>query len=112
MPDKPVKLAQARCPQVHRRDTSRTPRACGPCGQRAPRAPDDLTPKTVALPWNTHWYRVDHLDLRTGESQSFLRTRSRSSYLCSSFRVINCGNSARRKKMPAADQIAEHPREI
>src|SRR5713101_32207 len=49
MPDKPVKRVQARCPQVHRRDTSRVPRACGPCGQRAPRSSDDLTFKTVAL---------------------------------------------------------------
>jgi hypothetical protein len=49
MPKKPMKRAQARCPQVHRRDTSRVPKACGPCGQRAPRSSDDLTFKTVAL---------------------------------------------------------------
>jgi transposase len=31
-----IKIRQtARCPQVHRRDASFDPRACGPCGQRA-----------------------------------------------------------------------------
>jgi hypothetical protein len=35
-------------PQVHRRDTSRIPKAGGPCGQRGPRTPEDLTSKTVA----------------------------------------------------------------
>ena len=31
------------CPQVHRRDPSKNPRACGPCGQ-----PSYLTTNTVA----------------------------------------------------------------
>jgi hypothetical protein len=48
MSDKPVKRAEARCPQVHRRDTSRVPKAGGPCGQRAPRNSDHLPSKTVA----------------------------------------------------------------
>jgi len=48
MSDKPVKRAEARCPQFHRRDTSRVPKACGPCGQRAPGSSDHLPSKTVA----------------------------------------------------------------
>jgi len=31
------------CPQVHRRDSSKNPQACGPCGQ-----PSRLTRNTVA----------------------------------------------------------------
>jgi hypothetical protein len=48
MPRKRLTGAQKRCPQVHRRDTSRVPRACGPCGQRGSRRAEDLTSKTVA----------------------------------------------------------------
>ena len=48
MPGKRLNSAKPRCPQVHRRDTSRVPSAGGPCGQRGPRPPEDLTPKTVA----------------------------------------------------------------
>jgi hypothetical protein len=50
MPAKRVSAAKPRCPQVHRRDTASVPRACGPCGQRAPRHPEDLTFETVAHP--------------------------------------------------------------
>ena len=39
----PGRLAAQSCPQVHRRDPSKNPRACGPCGQLS-----DLTPNTVA----------------------------------------------------------------
>src|SRR5215469_18227437 len=48
MPGKRLNSAKPRCPQVHRRDTSRAPSAGGPCGQRGPRPAEDLTPKTVA----------------------------------------------------------------
>jgi hypothetical protein len=37
------RLAAQGCPQVHRRDPSKNPVICGPCGQ-----PSDLTPNTVA----------------------------------------------------------------
>ena len=42
-----------RCPQVHRRDTSGHPTACGPCGQRIPRLTSPLTFNTVAPVWKT-----------------------------------------------------------
>jgi hypothetical protein len=50
MPGKRLSAAKPRCPQVHRRDTASVPKACGPCGQRGPRRPEDLTFETVALP--------------------------------------------------------------
>ena len=37
------RLAERGCPQVHRRDRAKNPRACGPCGQPSP-----LTHNTVA----------------------------------------------------------------
>jgi hypothetical protein len=37
------RLSPQSCPQVHRRDLSKNPPACGPCGQ-----PYHLTPNTVA----------------------------------------------------------------
>jgi hypothetical protein len=37
------RLGAQGCPQVHRRDPSKNPRACGPCGQ-----PNPLTTNTVA----------------------------------------------------------------
>lgn len=50
MSEKPIKRAQARCSHIHRRDTFRVSRACGPCGQRAPRSSDELTFKIAAFP--------------------------------------------------------------
>jgi hypothetical protein len=49
MPGKRLTGAQKRCPQVHRRDTSRVPGTCGLCGQHGSRLPDDLTSRTVAF---------------------------------------------------------------
>jgi hypothetical protein len=37
------RLGERGCPQVHRRDRAKNPRACGPCGQPSP-----LTNNTVA----------------------------------------------------------------
>ena len=37
------RLSSQRCPQVHRRDLSKNPIACGPCGHLS-----HLTPNTVA----------------------------------------------------------------
>ena len=41
------RLSAQSCPQVHRRDLSKNPTACGPCGQ-----PSLLTTNTVAALWH------------------------------------------------------------
>ena len=62
MPGKRLTEAQERCRQVHRRDTSRVPKACGPCGQRGSRPAEDLTSKTVACIYfhAVHLGEIDH----------------------------------------------------
>ena len=53
------RLSSQRCPQVHRRDLSKNPIACGPCGHLS-----HLTPNTVATLVSSTFQRFEYMSGR------------------------------------------------